>query len=127
MVSDLGGLEALVRALGLRVRRLEDSLLVEAEARGLGTVGIVVTYDVNTGFVRVAVPTDVEPTEEGLRWLLGENFRVTSYKYGIDYEGFIVVIVDVPGEAVENARILRRLITEVLEGARRLMEKVPES
>lgn len=124
MVSGIEGLEAFLRVLGLGYVRRGDSLLVEVEDRRLGGVGVVVSFDPDTGFVRVAVPTDVEPTEGGLWWLLRENFSVTTYKYGLDYDGFIVVLVDVPGEAVGSARDLRRLVAEAVEGYRRLMERV---
>jgi len=80
------------------------------------------------GVVRVAVPTDVEPSVEGLRWLLAENFSAGGllYKYGVDYEGFVVVVVDVPAGCVGSARDLRVLIGAVVEGYRRLLERVRE-
>jgi hypothetical protein len=126
LVSGLEGLEAFLRVLGLPYVKRGDMFLAEYEDRRLGRVGIVIGYDRDTGFVRVAVPTDVEPTEGGLWWLLRENFTVTTYKYGLDYDSFITVIVDVSGEAVASARDLRRLMAEAVEGYRRLMERVEE-
>lgn len=126
-MSSLEGLEAFVRVLGLPYRRHGDSIVVEFEDPRLGSVGIVVFYEGDTGVVRIVVPTDVEPTPGGLRWLLEENFRTTTYKYGLDYEGFVAVIVDLPAEAVENARSLRRGLAEAVEGVRRLMERVEEA
>lgn len=124
MVSSREGLEAFLRVLGLPYRRLGGDYVVEvAGGRGLGRVGLVVSLQEDVGFVRVAVPTEVEPTEEGLRWLLSENFRAATYKYGLDYEGFVVVVVDAPAEAVGNARALRRLMAEAVEGYRRLVER----
>jgi len=122
-VSSREGLEAFIRVLGLPYRRLGGDYVVEVERQGLGRVGLVVSLQEDVGFVRVAVPTEVEPTEEGLRWLLSENFRAATYKYGLDYEGFVVVLVDAPAEAVGNARALRRLMAEAVEGYRRLMER----
>ena len=80
-------------------------------------------YDRDTGVLRVAAPLDVEPTREGLRILLEENFTSATYKYALDYEGFITVVYDLPGEYVDNARKLREAILYVVDGARRVLER----
>ena len=124
MVSGVEGLEAFLRVIGLSYVRRENSLVAEYRHPRLGSVGIVVSFEQDTGTVRVAVPTDVEPTREGLLWLLQENFSSTSYKYAVDYEGFITIVYDVPSACVDNARRLRELITETIHGYERLMERV---
>ena len=98
--------------------------MVSYEDPRVGEVGLFVGLE--DGVVRVAVPTDVEPTVEGLRWLLAENFSGGGllYKYGVDYDGFVVVLVDVPAGCVGSARDLRGLIGAVVEGYRRLLERV---
>lgn len=123
MVTSLDGLEAFIRVIGLPYVRRGDTLLAEYEDPRAGRIGIVVTLE-QEGYVRVAVPTDVEPTEEGLRWLLSENFLNAGYKYALDYDGFIVVLYEAPAGCVENAGRLREAIAAVVEGYRRLMERV---
>ncbi len=124
MVSSMDGLEALVRVLGLEYVKEAGSILVSYET-GAGRTGIVLSID-EAGWLRIAIPTDVEPTVEGLRWLLAENFSNTGYKYSLDYDGFITVVVDVPARCVGNARELRELMLYAVEGYRRLMERVSE-
>ncbi|NOZ88776.1 MAG: hypothetical protein GXO15_02500 [Crenarchaeota archaeon] len=123
MVSTLEGLEALLRVIGLPYAKRGDSLIAEYEAAG-EKMGIVITLDQVSGVVRAVAPTDVEPTEEGLRWLLSENFSSTGYHYALDYEGFIAVVSEQPARCVENARHLREMLASLVEGYRKLMERV---
>ncbi|KSW11448.1 hypothetical protein CF15_00910 [Pyrodictium occultum] len=58
--------------------------------------------------------------------MLEENFTSTTYKYALDYEGFITVVYDLPGDYVDNARKLREAILYVVEGARRVLERTRE-
>lgn len=126
MVRSMSDLEVYVRALGLSYSRVEGSLVLEYTAREGERIGVVVSYEGDTGVVRVAAPLDVEPTREGLRVLLEENFTSTTYKYALDYEGFITVVYDLPGDYVDNARKLREAILYVVEGARRVLERTRE-
>ncbi len=122
MVSGLEGLQALVRVIGLPHARRGDNIIVEYEVAG-ERVSIVLGFE-EPGYVRAVIPTDVEPTEEGLRWLLAENFSSTGYSYALDYDGFIAVVAVEPGRCVENARHLREMLAALVEGYRRLMERV---
>jgi hypothetical protein len=123
MVSDISDVEVYVRALGLPYSRAHGSIVVEHRDRRGEPIGIAIMYDRDTGVLRVAAPLDVEPTREGLRILLEENFTSTTYKYALDYEGFITVVYDLPGEYVDNARKLREAILYVVDGARRVLER----
>ncbi|KSW11447.1 hypothetical protein CF15_00905 [Pyrodictium occultum] len=65
MVRSMSDLEVYVRALGLSYSRVEGSLVLEYTAREGERIGVVVSYEGDTGVVRVAAPLDVEPTREG--------------------------------------------------------------
>jgi len=119
--------ESMLRAMGIRCRRLGDSLVFHVEDRELGEVGLALTVFPEAGVVRVAAPLDVEPTEEGLPWYLEENFSSPTYKYALDPEGFVTVVYDAPAEWLRTARELREAILYVVEGVRRLMRRVSPS
>ena len=121
----LDELEVLVRALGLVYARRGDAILVEIEEEGR-RIGIAITYDSISDTVRIAAPLDVEPLKEALEWFLEENFKSTTYKYSIDYEGFVAVIYDLPRRCVRTARDLREAILHVVEGAKRVLERTVE-
>ncbi len=124
MVNSIEGLEAFVRIMGLTYAKRGDVLIVEYEHQEIGKIGLVVQYDSSTKTVRVSIPTDIEPTTEGTTWLLHENFSNFNYKYAIDYDGFIVVLQDNPGVCIGNARNLKETILNVIEGYKRLIERV---
>ena len=121
----LDELEVLVRALGLVYARSGDTILVEIEEEGR-RIGIAITYDNISDTVRIAAPLDVEPLKEALEWFLEENFKSTTYKYSIDYEGFVAVVYDLPRRCVRTARDLREAILHVVEGAKRVLERTVE-
>jgi hypothetical protein len=125
-VSRIDELEVMVRALGLPYSKREGALLITMQVEGYGEVGVVVSYDEESDRVRIAVPLDVEPYHEALTWFLSENFTSTTYKYAIDYDGFVAVVYDVPSRCVRSARDLREAILEVVEGAKRVLERVEE-
>ena len=116
MVSDLSELESMIRALGLAYRRMEGMLVAEYEDPRHGRLGIVFSVEQDTKTLRIAIPLDVEPYQEALGSILRENFTSTTYKYALDYDGFLTVVYDVPAECVDNALQLREL---VLYGPRR--------
>lgn len=124
MVDSIESLESLVRVIGLPYARKGDTLLLEYEHKELGRVGLVIQYDGPTGSIRVSIPTDIEPTSEGLDWLLRSNFSSLGYKYAIDYEGFIAVLQDYPRECIRDARSLKEALLNIVEGYRRLLEHV---
>ncbi len=126
-MSRIDELEVLVRALGLPYTRREGNLIVSIEDRRYGTINVVVMYDEESDTVRIASPLDVEPYTEALQWFLSENFTSTTYKYALDYEGFIAVVYDMPSRCVRTARDLREAVFEVVEGARRVLERVEEA
>ncbi len=119
--------EAMLRAMGLRCRRLGDSLVFQVRDRELGEVGLALTLYPEAGVLRVAAPLDVEPTEEGLPWYLEENFSSPTYKYALDPDGFVAVVYDVPSDWASSVRELRSVILYVVEGVRRLMRRVSPS
>jgi len=119
----LDELEVLVRALGLVYARQRDAILVEVEEGG-ERIGIAITYDEISDTVRVAAPLDVEPLPEALSWFLEESFKSTTYKYTIDYEGFVAVVYDLPRRCLRTARDLREAILHVVQGAKRVLERV---
>ncbi len=119
----LDELEVLVRALGLVYARQRDAILVEVEEGG-ERIGIAITYDEISDTVRVAAPLDVEPLPEALSWFLEESFKSTTYKYTIDYEGFVAVVYDLPRRCIRTARDLREAILHVVQGAKRVLERV---
>ena len=121
----LDELEVLVRALGLVYARQRDAILVEVEEGGR-RIGIAITYDEISDTVRVAAPLDVEPLPGALSWFLEESFKSTTYKYTIDYDGFVAVVYDLPRRCVRTARDLREAILHVVEGAKRVLERVVE-
>ncbi len=121
----LDELEVLVRALGLVYVRQRDAILVEVEEEGR-RIGIAITYDEVSDAVRIAAPLDVEPLPEALGWYLEENFRSTTYKYTIDYEGFVTVVYDLPRRCIRTARDLREALVQVVAGAKRVLERVVE-
>ncbi len=123
MVSTLSELANLLRLLRLEYRRMGESLVASYEDEKHGSIGLVFSLERDTNTLRVAVPLDVEPTEQGLRILLEENFTSTTYKYAIDYEGFIAVVYDVPAGCVNDVRSLREIVLHVVEGARRVLER----
>ena len=123
MVSSISDVEVYVRALGLPYRRVHGNIVVEYKDRRGETIGLAIIYDRDTGMLRVTAPLDVEPTREGLRILLEENFTSMTYKYALDYEGFITVVYDLPGEYVDNARRLKEAILYVIDGVRRILER----
>ena len=125
-MSKLDELEMLIRAIGLNYRKHGDSILVEYVDRKYGNIGIVVQYDEASDTVRIAAPLDVEPYEEALRLLLEENFSSQTYKYAIDYEGFITIVYDLPRKCIRTARDLREAIIEVIEGAKKVLERSEE-
>ena len=120
-------LEVLVRALGLPYTRREGSLIVSVEDAKHGTLNVVVMYDEESDTVRLASPLDVEPYREALQWFLSENFTSTTYKYALDYDGFVAVVYDLPSKCVRTAKDLREAILEVVEGAKRVLERVEEA
>ncbi|AEM39248.1 hypothetical protein Pyrfu_1390 [Pyrolobus fumarii 1A] len=119
----LDELEVLVRALGLVYARQRDAILVEIEEDG-ERIGIAITYDEVSDTVRVAAPLDVEPLPEALSWYLEENFKSTTYKYALDYDGFVTVVYDLPRRYIRTARDLREAIVSVVSGAKRVLERV---
>ncbi|ABM80438.1 hypothetical protein [Hyperthermus butylicus] len=123
MVSDLSELETMVRLLRLPYRRMGDSVVASFSDEKYGEIGLVYTLDRDTGSLRVAAPLDVEPTSEGLRVILEENFTSTTYKYALDYEGFITVVYDVQADCVRDVRKLREITLYVVEGAKRILER----
>jgi hypothetical protein len=124
MVNSIEGLEAFIRVIGLAYTKRGDVLIVEYEHKEMGKIGLVIQYEGSTKTVRVSIPTDIEPTTEGTTWLLHENFSNSNYKYAIDYDGFIVVLQDYPSDCIGNARSLKEAILNVVEGYKRLMERV---
>jgi hypothetical protein len=126
MVSDLSELEAMIRALGLSYRRVEGALVAEYEDPRHGRLGIVFSLEQDTKTLRIAIPLDVEPYREALPEILRENFTSTTYKYALDYEGFLTVVYDVPSTCIDNALQLRELVLYALDGARRILERVEE-
>jgi len=126
MVSDLSELEAMIRAMGLSYRRIEGSLVAEYEDPRHGRLGIVFSLEQDTKTLRIAIPLDVEPYKEALSEILRENFTSTTYKYALDYEGFLTVVYDVPANCIDNALQLRELVLYALDGARRILERVEE-
>jgi len=126
MVSDLSELEAMIRALGLTYRKVEGALVAEYEDAKHGRLGIVFSVERETETLRIAIPLDVEPYEEALREVLRENFTSTTYKYALDYDGFLTVVYDVPANCIDNALQLRELVLYALDGARRVLERVEE-
>jgi hypothetical protein len=125
-VNNLSDLESMIRALGLTYRRVEGSLVAEYEDKRFGRLGLVFSFDQDTKTVRIAIPLDVEPYEEALGQLLRENFTSTTYKYALDYDGFITVVYDVPADCIDNALQLRELVLYALDGARRILERTEE-
>ncbi len=123
MVSSLSELEVLVRAIGLSYRRRENNLLLEYDDKRFGRIGLVITLIPETRSVRIAAPLDVEPLDEALSWFLRTNFESYGYKYTIDYEGFITVVYDLPARCVNTVSELRDAVLEVIEGARRVLER----
>ncbi len=126
MVSDLSELESMIRALGLTYRRMEGMLLAEYEDPKHGKLGVVFSVEQDTKTLRIAIPLDVEPYQEALGNILRENFTSTTYKYALDYDGFLTVVYDVPAECVDNALQLRELVLYALDGARRILSRVEE-
>ncbi len=126
MVSDLSELESMIRALGLAYRRMEGMLVAEYEDPRHGRLGIVFSVEQDTKTLRIAIPLDVEPYQEALGSILRENFTSTTYKYALDYDGFLTVVYDVPAECVDNALQLRELVLYALDGARRILSRVEE-
>ena len=126
MVSDLSELESMIRALGLTYRRMEGMLVAEYEDPKHGRLGIVFSIEQDTKTLRIAIPLDVEPYREALGSILRENFTSTTYKYALDYDGFLTVVYDVPAECVDNALQLRELVLYALDGARRILSRVEE-
>ncbi len=123
MVSSLSELEVLVKALGLPYRRERDAILVEYEDKKYGRIGLVIMLVREADVVRVAAPLDVEPLDEALSWFLRSNFENYSYKYTIDYDGFITVVYDLPRTCVNTVSSLREAVLEVVEGAKRVLER----
>ncbi|MET1128782.1 MAG: hypothetical protein ABWW70_05650 [Thermoproteota archaeon] len=126
MVSSLYELENMLKAAGVEYRRVGEGLLVEYDDAEYGKIGMSISVLEEEAVVRIAVPTDAEPTKSGLRTLMHENFVSARYKYALDYEGFIAVVVDVPSSCIRSARELKEAMASALEGARRLLERVEE-
>ncbi len=125
-MSKIDEIEVMVRALGIPYSRREGNLILTVEEPGYGRIGVVISYDEESDMVRIAVPLDVEPYQEALQWFLAENFTSTSYKYAIDYDGFIAVVYDLPSRCIRSARDIREAVLEVLEGAKRVLERTEE-
>ncbi len=125
-MSQIDEVEVLVRALGLPFRRQEGSLILSYQDPKHGEIGVVISYEESSDTLRIVVPLDVEPYPEALRLLLEENFSSTTYKYALDYEGFIAVVYDLPRRCVKTARDLREAIVEAVAGARRILERSEE-
>ena len=123
MVTGFSELEILVKALGLPYTRKENNLLLEYYDEKHGKIGLVVSYIAETNTIRIAAPLDVEPLEEALSWFLRTNFENYSYKYTIDYEGFITVVYDLPKKCVNSVADLKEAILEVVDGARKVLER----
>jgi len=117
-------LEVLVRALGLPYQKRENAILTSYKTETGEEIGIVISLEQETESVRVAAPLDVEPLPQALSWFLEENFTSTTYKYTIDTEGFITVVYDLPAKCIRTARDLREAIVEVIEGAKKVLERV---
>ncbi len=122
-MSKLADLEVMVRALGLPYQKKDGNILLSVKDKKYGEIGVVVSYDENTNSVRITAPLDVEPYHEALSWFLSENFTNTTYKYAIDYDGFVAVVYDLPANCIKSARDLREAIVEVVEGAKKVLER----
>ena len=123
MVTSFSELEVLVRALGLPYQKREQNLLLEYRDEKYGRIGLVVSYLHEANTIRFAAPLDVEPLEQALQWFLRSSFESYSYKYTVDYEGFITVVYDLPRKCVNTVADVREAILEVLEGARKVLER----
>ncbi|MET1102033.1 MAG: hypothetical protein ABWW69_06135, partial [Pyrodictiaceae archaeon] len=123
MVSRLEDIEVFLRSLGLDYERRENALLVQYPDEKYGRLGVVIMIFEEAGILRVSVPLDVEPLEEALSWFLQMNFESPSFKYSIDYEGFITVVYDLPMDCISKARDLRDAILYVIDGARKVLER----
>ncbi|RUM46804.1 MAG: hypothetical protein DSY37_04405 [Hyperthermus sp.] len=117
-------LEEHLRSIGLKVERRGDVLFVRYKRKGWGRIGIAILYDHESDMVRVAVPTDYEPTREGLAWLLQANFSHIGYKYGVDYDGYIMVAVDLPADCARERDMLRKALMDVIEGYVALRDRI---
>ncbi len=122
MVKNLSELEALIRTLGRSYTKYENSILTKVKIAD-EEIGIVLTLNNETGTLRIAIPLDIEPLEKALAILLHENFISTMYKIGIDYEGYLVVLNDLPSRCINTVKDLKEVLLNTIEGAKSLLKR----
>ncbi len=98
-------IQSWLRKEGIPTKLSGNTLLAE-HAEDDMRIPIVVEGEIETGMLRVAVPTDLRVQGEGtLGKILVDNFMRWGPKVCIDTEGFITVVFDVPIGCVESLGI----------------------
>jgi len=123
LVKSISDLEALIRALGSSYTKRENNILTRIAIAKGEEIGVVLTLDNKANVLRVAIPLDVEPFEKALNVLLHENFVSTTYKIGIDYEGYLVIINDLPSRCINTVKDLKEVLLNTIEGARSILKR----
>ncbi len=94
-------IQSWLRKEGIPTKLSGNMLLAEHVEEDL-RIPIVVEGEIETGMLRVAVPTNLRVRgEEALEKILIDNFMRWGPKVCIDTEGFIAVVFDVPIRCVE--------------------------
>ncbi len=117
MTSLIHRVSDLLAGMGVEHRLYGDRLLLEGEEEGQ-RFGIVV--EVEPPLIRAIGLTDAKPScEDAFRLLMG-NFEARGWRFALDPEGYLAVVVEEPLEKL-SPQMLRIMLEKVRSGVAKIL------
>ncbi len=117
MSSLIHRVSELLAGIGVEHRLYGDRLLVEGEEEGQ-RFGIVV--EVDPPLIRAIGLTDARPSCDDALRLLASNFEARGWRFALDPDGYLAVVVEEPLEKL-SPQTLRDMLERVRSGVSKIL------